>query len=328
MSVAEPAPIAGLSWRALQTADAPALHALLRVVEVADDQPYVTTLHEVEQQVADPNVDLASDTLAGWAADGSLICFGAARGRKQALRRRYVWLDGHVHPDWRRRGVGSAVLGWTEDRGRQRLAAAPSDVPAFLEAWAEERLLDRRALFEKHGLAPIRWYIEMRRPLDELLPVRELPTDLELVPWSAEHDDAFREAHNTAFQDHWGSEPQTAEEWRFHYSESPLFRGDLSLALTAEGRIVSYVMAYHSESDSQATGRREGWLGQVGTLREWRGRGVASALMVRVMDEMQRAGMTHATLDVDSENPSGAMGLYERLGFAPTRRFVRWAKQV
>ena len=323
-----PPPIEGVTWRPLEQTDVPALHALIRAVEVADDQPTVTTAEEMEKNLDDPNLDLATDSLAGWAPDGSLACFGAARGRQNALRRRFVWMDGHVHPEWRRRGLGSAVLGWTEARGRARLAADPSDVPAFLEGWSDERLVDRKALFEKHAFAPTRWYVEMRRPLDEPLLARELPEGLTIVPWSAERDEDFREAHNSAFLDHWGSEPLTAEEWRHHSSGSPLFRGDLTLAVTDGRRIVSYVTAYHSDSDSQATGRRDGWLGQVGTLREWRAKGVASALMIRVMHAMAAAGMTHANLDVDSDNPTGAVGIYERLGFRPDLRYVRWAKEA
>jgi len=66
----------------------------------------------------------------------------------------------------------------------------------------------------------------------------------------------------------------------------------------------------------------------VGTLREWRGRGLATALMVRVMRLMRDAGMQDAKLDVDTENQTGAMGLYERLGFRPEHRSIRWARQA
>jgi mycothiol synthase len=38
--------------------------------------------------------------------------------------------------------------------------------------------------------------------------------------------------------------------------------------------------------------------------------------------------MTHAMLDVDSDNPTGAVGIYERLGFRPTIRHIRWSKEV
>jgi mycothiol synthase len=38
--------------------------------------------------------------------------------------------------------------------------------------------------------------------------------------------------------------------------------------------------------------------------------------------------MTMAALGVDAENPTGALGLYERLGFRPVRTFVTYRKPV
>jgi mycothiol synthase len=339
-----PAPIAGVAWRPLTLDDAAPMTELLNASFRHDELPFVQTLAEVRHSMEDRRLDLARDTVGGWSDDGSLVCFGAARARAAAVRRRIVYQDGEVHPAWRRRGLGSALLAWTEARSRQLLdqplaadAAPAADattepgvggpVPAFLEVYANERQADRALLYERHGFRPIRWYVDMRRPLDEPLPAVELPTGLTVVGWSAERDDDYRVAHVTAFNDHWGSEPLTRDEWHTRFTGSPMFRPDLTVGvLDGDGRLVGYVIGYHAPEDTAVTGRVEGWLGQVGTLREWRGRGVASALMVHVMGLMRHAGFDDAMLDVDTDNSSGAVGLYERLGFRPKHRSVRWEK--
>ena len=62
--------------------------------------------------------------------------------------------------------------------------------------------------------------------------------------------------------------------------------------------------------------------------RPWRGRGLATALLVRGMIAFRAAGMDAASLGVDTENPTGAVGLYERVGFTVNRRFVRLRRVV
>jgi mycothiol synthase len=333
-----PSPVAGVTWRPLTGAD---VHALVELVNASfrhDAQPYVMTVDEMRHAMEDERFDLARDTIGGWAADERLVCFGAARARAAAVRRRIVYQDGEVLPGWRGRGLGRAILAWTEARSRQLLAqplnAGPAaetdaDVPGFLEIYALERLTDRSALYERHGFGPIRWYVDMRRPLDQPLPEVALPAGLTKIDWTRHNDEQFRLAHVTAFEDHWGSEPLTREEWHARFTGSPMFRPDLTAGVVdGEGRLVGYVICYHAPEETAVTGRIEGWLGQVGTSREWRGRGIASALIVQVMRLMRDAGMQDAMLDVDTDNTSGAVGLYERLGFKAERRTVRWAKSA
>jgi ribosomal protein S18 acetylase RimI-like enzyme len=129
--------------------------------------------------------------------------------------------------------------------------------------------------------------------------------------------------HNEAFLDHWGSEPLTPEIWNHEFVGDPFFRGDLSFVVLDGAEIAGYTVNYVVESDWQAAGIREGWVGQLGVRRPWRKRGVATALLVRSMEAFRAAGLEAATLGVDAENPTGALGVYERVGFRPIRRSVR-----
>lgn len=63
---------------------------------------------------------------------------------------------------------------------------------------------------------------------------------------------------------------------------------------------------------------REGCTDQLGVLRNHRGRGIARALLVESMRRFAADRMDAAALGVDVENPSGALGLYESLGYRPS----------
>jgi mycothiol synthase len=80
--------------------------------------------------------------------------------------------------------------------------------------------------------------------------------------------------------------------------------------------------------DDELLGRREGWIDNLGTLPEWRGRGVATALIAHSLHAFAGDGLTHASIGVDSDNPSGAARLYRNLGFEPRQRSVTWQIEI
>ena len=121
---------------------------------------------------------------------------------------------------------------------------------------------------------------EMGRALDEPLPDAPLADGVRIAPWSLELDDATADAHNGAFLDHWGSEPNTPEEWRHHHRESPAFRGDLSRLALDGDRAVGYVIVHRYAEEDELQGKRVGWLQTIGVRRSHRRRGIASALIV------------------------------------------------
>jgi ribosomal protein S18 acetylase RimI-like enzyme len=68
--------------------------------------------------------------------------------------------------------------------------------------------------------------------------------------------------------------------------------------------------------------------GQIGTLPEHRGRGLAGAVISASLQAAVRAGCGRASLQVDSENVTGALRLYEGLGFTVRRTSVSWARML
>jgi ribosomal protein S18 acetylase RimI-like enzyme len=102
------------------------------------------------------------------------------------------------------------------------------------------------------------------------------------------------------------------------------FRPDLSVLALEDDVVVGYALAYLYEADTRATGKRRLHLGQVGVLPQARGRGIATAIIAASLRAGAENECVAAGLDVDSGNVTGALRLYEALGFTTARTSVSW----
>ena len=313
----------GAAWRPLAIDDVAAYVRLQEDARVADAGAEVMTEEIARHELADPSCPIATNTLALALADGSLAASIVVHERLNGLDSRRVFLWGVTHPEHRGRGIGTAIQAWGIARAEEILAGQPAGLLRVVETFKEVRLAGAVALHEAAGFRPARWYFDMRRDLREPLPAMPDLGSLRLMAYEAPLAQPLLAIHNEAFRDHWGSEPLTPEIWNREFVGDPFFRGDLSFVVLEGEEIAGYSVNYVVESDWEATGVREGWVGQLGVRRPWRKRGVATALLVRSMEAFRAAGLEAATLGVDAENPTGALGVYERVGFRPIRRSVR-----
>ena len=317
-----------LAWRPLTEADAPAYARLCEACRVVDDGTEVTTEAIARRELTNPHAPIATNSACLAAADGELVAYGMVMERLDGVRARHVFLWGLTHPSHRRRGIGTALVGWGEARGREILAGQPADLPRLLETFRDEVVTDAIGLHRRFGFRPVRWYHEMRRDLAEPIPPEPDLGPLRTICFEPAWAERVRLAHNEAFADHWGSEPLPADVFERDFVGDPHFRADLSFLVLDGDEPAGYTINYVAEEDWEATGVREGWIGQLGVRRPWRRRGVATALLLRSMAAFRAAGLDTASLGVDTENPTGAVGVYERVGFRPWKRFVRLAKAL
>lgn len=309
-----PSTATGLTWRPLTPSDTPALTRLVNDIEVADAEPFRTSDEEIAERFDGSGKDIARDTLAGVDEDGELRAWAFVvqpPGDVSVVR---TFLEGGVHPRWRGRGIGREVLAWEVDRARQLLAATGKDVPARIGAFASEQAAATVGLLRSAGLTPVRVYFEMRRPLDVALPDAPLPPGLRVEAWSDARDEDARLAHNDAFASHWGSEPRTPESWQ--EGRAQFAPGWSLLAVDdATDEIAGYLVAGRYEQDWEVAGYSSGYVELLGVRPAWRGRAIAPALLTAFMARLREEGIQVAELGVDTENRSGALGLYTRLGF-------------
>jgi mycothiol synthase len=238
-------------------------------------------------------------------------------------------LGGYVQPDWQRRGIGTALLAWGEQHSREHAGAHPSERPSGFGSWASEKRVAKAALLTKHGYTQVRWFFDMLRPDLEGIDIPPLPEGLEIRPVGGD-EAAWRElfaADVEAFLDHWGG--FAADEAHFQeWIRDSSFDPSLYVVAWDGEQIAGGVENAIYAKDNEAFNRRRGWLDSVFVRRPWRRRGLGAALVARSLVRLREAGMSEAMLGVDSANPTGALGLYERAGFKVHTRSQAFRKPM
>lgn len=313
-----PAVDAGLTWRPLVAADNDALVALLEAIEAHDDPPYRTTAEESAETFDPIAGGVGSAMIVGCDVDGVPRAYAIVRVRAGGLADRAL-CDGGVHPEWRGRGIGGALLDWEVSAARRIVAEAGHDT-AEAVVHVEEDLGDMRDMLERAGFTQTRWYTEMRRDLSQEIPDIKPSGKITVEPWTPELDDAVRRAHNDAFADDRAGEQHTRESWakgRTFFAPQWSF---VAFDRTSDrARVAGYLISGRYEGDWAAQGWTEGYTEMLGVRREWRGMRVATALLATAMRAYAADGMAYAGLGVELATPSDDFGLFDQLGYEPTR---------
>ena len=310
----------GLVWRPLDAQDTGALFTLIAAIEAADRPPYRTSAIEVEEMVEGDWKDLAADTIVGVDASGELRAYATVEVRPGDVSTIRAFVVGGVHPQVRGVGIGTALVAWMTARARAKLAARTDRCPGRIAAYLDDSAPQQWHHYEDAGYTAQRFYATLRRDLRADLYPQDLGPGLRIQRWSAEVDDATRLAHNDAFQDHWGSEPATVQSWvqgraTFAPAWSFVVLDDDHRSADGEPFVAGYLLSGRYEQDWPIAGYTSGYIETLGVRRAYRGRKIAVALLAEAMTAYRDDGMEYAELDVDTDNPSGAFGLYTTLGF-------------
>jgi len=261
-------------------------------------------------------------------AEGSPVAFSQLdwADTTDGLReyRSRCWVD----PAFRRRGIGTMLFLRAEERRRAMAASHDTERPRVLGMGTAERNVGAKALADAFGYAPVRWFFDMEVRIDGALPEpAALPDGIEVRAGTPELAHRVWEADLEAFRDHWGGWDPSEASFR-RWVESPEFDPELQVLAFDDGEIAAGVLNAIYPEENAALGVQRGWLDSVFTRRPWRRRGLARALIVRSLHLLRQRGLVVAALGVDADNPSGALGLYESVGFATTERFTSWRRPL
>jgi mycothiol synthase len=314
--------------RTYRPEDMPALVTLTNEADACDKMERATTLAETEHDMATPNYCPETDCFLA-RENGRLVGFADIFMRVgDAESTCYSW--GLVHPEWRRRGLGLRLMETIYQRATKRLDEIERGTVHF-QGGARSEEIGRRALFEAFGMQPVRYFVNLARPLNGDLPAVEIPAGYRLRPFERERDtETVWRVENTAFRDHWGAADIPLEEFIHYQLELSHFRPELSVVAEEEatGQVVGLSMNQISPDWIKQTGRQEGYVHTLAVLRQARGKGLGTALLVHSLHVLHQEGMEGAHLNADADNLTGAMRLYERVGFRVRRTFISYRKSL
>ncbi|MEI8407990.1 MULTISPECIES: GNAT family N-acetyltransferase [unclassified Kribbella] len=313
----------GIEARPIDKGDADAWAELLAAREKVDQEGENYDAQDLIDELEDPHLDPAVDTIGLW-ADGRMIAYGKVYAADAVIDLDRVSTEGTVHPEWRRRGIGTALMPWLIKRAGELHATKHPEAPGEVTSNRISTNVGAERLFQKFGFEERRYFFDMKRPLDQPVPEVTLEDGLRLVPFDMSIDEALRLTHNEVFTDHWGSTPRDPDSWKTWFTGGRAFRGGSSYVVLDGDTIAAYVLGYEYEADTEATGIRELYIGQVGTRKSYRGRGLARVTLAKVLTEAAQAGYQRTALGVDADNPTGALGLYERLGFTISSNWISY----
>jgi len=233
----------------------------------------------------------------------------------------FGWLD----PEYRFRGIGTAMYEANEARVRSMAATHPAELSKQIMTYVAVADVSGVRLCEKHGFAPDMYLADMVRPDLENIPKAPMPPGLLVRTPTPDEYRKVWEADVEAFRDHRGA-AERQETWFDEFLADPNFDPRLWRVAWDGDEVAGQVRAFIDKEQNEEFGRLRGWTEDISTRRRYRRRGLARSLLCQSLEAVRDAGMEEAALSVHTDNPTGAYHLYESVGFVIERRDIFFTK--
>jgi len=294
-------------WRPLRESDAAAWARLMAAIAGADGDEDASHASEAEvgESFGDPYRDY-EDGSAGIFDGRELIGYGVLTSRPVAEPRHEMRFSGGVHPSFRGKGLGGELLDWAERAARPLHTERFPGRPLSLQSGCVSANTAAVVLHEAHGYQWVRAFQVMFRDLSSPIAQAGLADGLRAEEFTAQRSEDARLVRNEAFRDHWGSTEVPAESWARMRSAGS-FRPAYSFVVYEGSEPLGMLISHDHGSDL--------YIALIGTRTAGRKRGIGTALLSRVLTRAKADGYATASLSVDADSLTGAVGLYERIGF-------------
>jgi mycothiol synthase len=308
-----------LKLRPATWSDLEAVTQLIYDVCAADgDTTVAVTAEELKHEWRSPGFELERDAFLVETANGRVVGYEEFFNEHEHATLR---TDGYVHPDFKGRGIGTALLRVVEKRARDEVALAAPDVRVSLRSTTDQRVIVGLDLHRNEGYQPLRYQWRMEIVLDSPPPEPKFPDGIELRPFiRGEHDVPLWQAQNEAWRDHWGSHDVSLEEWKRSRFDDPEFDPTLWQIAWDGDEVAGFSLNRYRMGI--------GWIRMLGVRRPWRKRGLGEALLLHSFGEFYKRGTRTIGLGVDAQNPTGATRLYQKVGMYAASEYVTFEKEL
>ena len=298
----------GLTSRPLTHADARAVYEVMAAEELADLGMIEIEEADIVGDWARPSFDVASSTIGVFDGDrlvGYAEHTAADRG------------DAAVHPDYRGRGIGTALARWTQDTARSRGATlvgmpVPQGSPG-------DRLLEALGYH-------VRWTSwVLKLPAGATIVERPLPDGYAVRAAEPEEYPAVHAVVEDAFLEWSVRDRESYEDFLAEVTQRPGYEPwQVRVVVDPAGEVVgaAQVTLAVTEDDRPP----EAYIARLAVRRDQRHRGLAQALMVDAFASARERGAESSCLSTDSR--TGALGLYEKVGMEVTSVWVNRARAL
>jgi mycothiol synthase len=308
--------------------DLPALVALYEQCEVVDQLDQTSSLTDLQRRLDYPPPGGVQYRQLWETRDGQLV--GVANlwidDPTEATDDLEAWLGIRIHPDYRDGILEAELLTWSEQQVLAKAAACQR--PARICAGVRRDRPYYCDLYANQGYQPVRWFHDMHRPLTEPISQPQFPEGFSARPTGTDEAQAWVEMFNQSFVDHWNFSPMTLADRQYRLTY-PTHQPELDwVAVAADGTLAAFCGAHIPHEDNARKNRKEGWINILGTRRGYRRQGLARAMLLQGLQQLQVAGLETALLGVDSQNPNQAQSLYESAGFQVKTSYVTYEKRL
>jgi mycothiol synthase len=298
--------------------DIPCLLRLRLTVEAEDHEGADNTEEYLRLQLALPGHDPAHDRLVA----------AAAADPDSLLGYNLVWLPPGeqtaqanviVHPAWRRRGIGSALLAQALARLRQLGAAQ-------VEVYAHHKHPAAGAFLQAQDFQPAGAYTEMRAPADRRLPPTVWPYGYQVRTYAEVQDLAIlTQMMNECYHDLPGHHPASQEQmakWLPQFTPEGLF-----LLFSEKNRPVGISRVELSPARSTKNGISTGYIDSPGIYSPHRRLDLYRALLLTGMKWLQSQGA--ALIELESwGDKQEVLRSYFDLGFQIIRQIITYRRKL
>jgi mycothiol synthase len=217
------------------------------------------------------------------------------------------WIGLIVDPDMRRRGVGSALL-----EAAEREAATHPTLLMGLQSDPSAAPFATASGYEKAWEV---WLMGIDLP--DQIPDPQWPEGVSVRTYGGDEAEAreIKDLLDLAYAEEFHHHPATFENWSRFMFDDPMFDAGVWFLAVTDEKIVGAALNWD-----------EGYIKDLVVHPEWRGRGLGKALVHQTFGEFKRRGVPRVTLKTDSNNPTDAWRLYERVGMRKERTYEIFQK--